>query len=70
MSYVGYIGSMKCIDEPFELYGSFNTNIASNLMVTFEKCDSERRKCKDKEAIDEWMKFKYILVVENEENYQ
>ena len=36
VSYVGYIPSMKCIDEPFEIYGSFDTNIASNLMVTFE----------------------------------
>ena len=30
---------MKCIDEPWVMYGDFSTNIASSLMITFEKCD-------------------------------
>ena len=38
-SLFGYVPNMKCIDEPFKIFGSFNTNTASNLMITFEKCD-------------------------------
>ena len=60
---------MKCIDEDFELYGDFDTNIATNLMVVFDRCDPKERTCASDEDIDEWMKFKYMLLVENEENY-
>lgn len=68
-SYKDYIPSMKCIDEDYELYGEFETNVAHNLMVVFERCDPEQRTCADDAVIDEWMQFKYILTVENEENY-
>lgn len=61
---------MKCIDEPYEIYGDFNTRTAASLMIVFEKCDPEQRSCKDNEAIEKWMQPMYILTVENEENYQ
>ena len=67
-----YLPKMKCIDEDYSLYGDFSTNIASNLMIVFEKCDPENSKkltCADDSVITEWMGFKYILAVENEENY-
>ena len=57
--------AMKCIDEPFDIYGDFNSNSASNLMVAFEKCDQEKNPqvtCESKEVIDKWLEYKYILV--------
>lgn len=69
VSYKSYLPKMKCIDEDMAIYGDFNANIAASLMVVFEKCDPEKRQCADKTTIDEWMKFKYIITVENEENY-
>ena len=30
---------LLCIDEPFNVYGDFNSMRSSNLMVTFEVCD-------------------------------
>jgi len=68
-SLADYIPTMQCIDEPYALYGDFDTNIAHNLMVTFTKCDPEVRTCKSKEEIDQWLDFKYILLLENEQKY-
>ena len=39
-------------------------------MVVFDRCDSEKRakiglKCKSETEIDEWLRFKYIIVREN-----
>ena len=44
---------LRCIDEPFEVKGDFNTNTAANLMVTFELCDSSKRTCKPWSVIEE-----------------
>lgn len=60
---------MKCIDEPFSVYGDFSTNIASQLMVVFEKCDPALRQCEDEDVITKWMEFKYMIIMENEEEY-
>ena len=35
-------------------------------MVVYEKCNSELRKCKDEEIIEETLKESYILIIENE----
>ena len=33
---------MKCLDEEgTEIFGNYNTDKASNLMIVFEKCDEE-----------------------------
>ena len=34
-------------------------------MVVFEKCDLGPSKCKSDADIDEWLKQKYIVVLEN-----
>ena len=59
---------MKCIDEKqsTEIFGSYNTDKASNLMIVFEKCDNTERTCASDEIIDEWLEFKYIVILENE----
>jgi len=52
------------------LFGNYDTSLASNLMIVFEKCDPQKRaleglKCKSAAEIDEWLEFKYFLVLEN-----
>ena len=50
---------MMCLDEQegTEIFGSYNTDKASNLMIVFEKCNSEAAAvtCQDDEAIDKWL---------------
>ena len=62
---------MKCLDEDgTEIFGSYNTDKASNLMVVFEKCDPEKETyCKPKDKIDEWLEFRYVVNLENQENF-
>ena len=43
--------ALKCVDEPVEISGDFDTFSAQNLMVVFEICDPEVRKCKSQEEI-------------------
>lgn len=64
-----YGPKMKCIAEPYEIFGDFNTNMASNLMFVFEKCDRHVRKCKSEAEIEDWMTFKYILTLTNEKKF-
>ena len=58
-----------CVNEPYELYGNFNSKGASNLMVVFERCDPGQRICKSDEEINEWMSFKYLVVIDNEQKF-
>ena len=49
-----YGSRLKCIDDQdlrsLTMYGNYQTNIASNLMVVLEKCDRDKRKdCKSDE---------------------
>ena len=34
-----YSGKMKCLDEDVDIFGNFDQQVASNLMVIFEKCN-------------------------------
>ena len=65
-----YGPKLKCIKEPFKLFGNFNSNSSSNLMVVFEKCDPSKRTCKSEDAYVEWTKGKYILTLQNEVKFQ
>lgn len=43
---------MKCIDEPYQIRGHFDSQTASNLMIVYEVCDpAKMAKCKDPEVI-------------------
>ena len=52
-----YSGKMKCLKDSnsTEIFGSYNTDKASNFMVVFEKCDKEKRKCKSEKKIQKWL---------------
>ena len=36
-----YRSNFQCIDEPYDVYGNWNTNTGGNLMIVFERCDPE-----------------------------
>ena len=60
---------MKCLEEgQFDIIGNYNTDKANNIMIVFEKCNSEAlgRACKTDDEINDWLRFKYIVALENE----
>ncbi len=69
--FAGYRTKMKCIDEPYQIWGDYNSDIAQNLMVVFERCDTkaEGNNCKTNNEIDEWLLGKYIFTLENEKTF-
>lgn len=62
---------LKCIKEAHTLHGNYDTASAANLMIVFEKCDRTKPKntCKSEEEIEEWMTFKYIYTLDNQEKF-
>ena len=64
---------MKCIDEPFEFYGNYDTFKGSNLLIVFELCDSnktvleEGQQCLEEDEMQKKLEFSYLSIVENAE---
>ena len=53
-----------------KIKGNYDAREVSNLMIVFEKCDPRARakkglKCKTDAEIEQWMQFKYFIVLEN-----
>ena len=64
----------KCLTNPerdLKMFGNYDTSIAANLMVVFDKCNNKTSSvpCKSKEEIDEFMKFKYMIALWNSRNF-
>ena len=56
--------------EPIDIFGNYDTKMAANLMIVFEKCDKKVEKvCKSDAEINEWLAFKYIILLENEKRF-
>ena len=47
--------NLKCIDDPYQIKGHFNSQTAANLMVVYEICDpvKQQGKCKEPEVIED-----------------
>ena len=62
---------MKCIDEPYQIWGDYNSEITTNLLVVFEHCNrtAPGNNCKSKEEAEEALKGKYIFALENERRF-
>ena len=57
---------MKCIEEPYRIYGDYDTDKTANLQAVFVKCNpSLRDDCKRDDEITEWLRFKYLAVLHN-----
>ena len=68
-SFAFFKKKMKCIDEAYEVWGTYSADETSNLMVVFDRCDSTKRTCKSEMEIDKWLEFKYIILLQNERQY-
>ena len=68
-------GKMQCLAEAEQLnmWGNYDSDKASNLMVVFEKCDVTKRapgqKCKSEPEIEAWMEGKYMIILENQAKF-
>ena len=55
------------------MWGNYDADKASNLMVVFEKCDITKRlpgqKCKGELEIRAWMEGKFMIILENQANF-
>ena len=51
------------------MYGNYDTQKGSNLMVVFEQCNKDKQKCKDDDVIREWKAGKYIILYQNFERF-
>ena len=57
---------MKCIEDPYEIYGDYSSAKTANLLVLFVKCDPrDRNDCKSDDEIKQWLKFKYLITLQN-----
>ena len=68
-----YIDSLYCIEEgeraKYEIYGDYNSKTASNLIVVYETCDPQKRRCKSPEVIDEALEMAYVLTITNKQKF-
>ena len=55
-----------CIDEPYNIYGDYNSLRAQNLFITYELCSLEKQEtCKSDKEISKAIEFSYLLILEN-----
>ena len=58
---------MHCFDDDFEISGDWNSDEGSSLYFQLERCDpAKRRDCKGKEAEQEFLKDKYLIMAYNQ----
>ena len=56
--------------KQIEVQGDYNSVKARHLKIMFEKCDSNLvDNCKTDEEITEWMKRKFVVVLENQTRF-
>ena len=69
-----YGPKMLCaVDESdLNIQGVFDSSKAQNLMLVFERCDATWSpvECQSEAAIEEWMVYKYIVVLANRKTFQ
>jgi len=62
---------MKCITNPVELRGNWESDEAQALVISFEKCDPKvRSTCKSDLEIREWMKQSSIYIIYNKVRFE
>lgn len=57
---------MYCLDERQPLQGNYDTVKAKTLAIVVHRCNPEERStCKNETEIDEWLRGKYLVTIEN-----
>ena len=50
-----------CIDEDYKIYGDYNAEQASNLMVAFDRCNAKQRDdCVTSDKFNEDLEYSYV----------
>ena len=69
-----YGKKLYCIDEKLKLHGDYNSEKALKVEVVFEKCNNQTivpaNTCHSDEDLKQWMMRKFIIVVQNEIQFQ
>ena len=61
-----YHPKMHCFENKIKLQGEYDSSKARHLAIVFEKCDPKKRStCKSETEIENWIKGKYIITIEN-----
>lgn len=57
---------LRCLEEPLELIGNWDTEVTNLAQIYLESCDPEERStCKSDSEVKDWMKNKYMFLVFN-----
>ena len=68
-----YGPKLKCVnlEASYNLLGNFNTELASNLMIVFERCDMKvsGNNCASDAEFKDWVTSKYLITLENEKRF-
>lgn len=64
---------LKCLKDPHGLnfYGDYGSSRAANLLIAFDRCNNSTSSvpCHSDAAIDEFLRFKYLLTFTNEKRF-
>ena len=65
-----YWQKLSCIDDKVTVHGDYNSHTVSHFQIHLVKCDPDQRTtCKSEEEITEWLKRKFIIVVNNQRRF-
>lgn len=53
------------------MWGNYDTSVAANLVITFDRCNNATSSvlCKSEEEITDWLRFKYIFFAYNNKRF-
>ena len=65
-----YQKKLNCVDENIVISGNYQSLKASHLQIQLQKCDNlTRSDCKSDEEITQWLRRKFIVVVNNSDRF-
>ena len=65
-----YWRKFRCTDERIEIIGDYDSTIAQQFVIQFEKCDNATRStCKTEDEIIDFLKEKYIITRSNNRRF-
>ena len=65
-----FFNVLQCLkNDDAELMGDYNSATGRQLVITFEICRDKPGICKDEAKIMNWLRRKFLLVLENEEHF-
>ena len=60
-----YHPKMYCFNDKLKIMGNYDTAKAQTLTMQFHRCNPEERECKSESEIDDYLRDKFFVVIEN-----